>query len=150
MPYPHFTYQVAGQYDRGSVEEALDVFARTTPPFEVNTTGIATFGGPWPVVYIALAEDPALRVLHEKIWAVCAPHAQGLSELYRPTKWIPHVSLAYGDEGEAIPLSESTVREILEMLAKGGYRWKLRIDNVALVIDDGSVQKPERTFPLRG
>jgi 2'-5' RNA ligase len=150
MPYPHFTYQVAAEYDRDSVEGALEQFARATRPFDVETAGVASFGPPWPVVYIALAEDPSLRILQQEVWAVCSPHARGVADLYHPARWTPHISLAYGDEATSTPLPEPTVQEILRLLARGGYRWKLRIDNVALVMDDGRLQKPVRTFPLRG
>jgi 2'-5' RNA ligase len=150
MPYPHFTYHVAAEYDRPALEAALDRFASTTAPFEVETTGIATFGDPWPVVYIAVDVEPVLRDLHARTWELCASHARDSAEYYEPRHWIPHISLAYGDDRTSIPLSSDEVRQVLALLAKGEYHWRLKIDNFALAIDDGSVQAPVRTFPLRG
>lgn len=150
MPYPHFTFQVAAEYDRPAVEAALERLSRLTAPFVVQTEGIAMFGEPWPVVYIAVAADPSLRLLHETIWALCAPSGRGLPELYDSAHWIPHISLAYGDDRKGAPLTKEEVRGALNLLARGGYQWKLTINDLALVIDDGSVQKPVRTFALRG
>ncbi len=150
MPYPHFSFHVAADYDRESIEAALDRFSLTTAPFEVQTSGIATFGKPWPVVYVAVDVGPAVRDLHARTWKLCSAHARGSAEYYEPRNWIPHISLAYGDERKSIPLSEDEVRQVLTLLAKGDYRWKLKIDNFALVIDDGTTQAPVRTFSLRG
>jgi 2'-5' RNA ligase len=150
MPAPHFTYHVAGEYDRKTLEPALEDLSRTLAPFEVRTVGISSFDLPWPVVYIAVEVDPALRSLHERIWSLCSSHARESSPLYQPARWVPHISLAYGDESKKIPLSEGEVLQVKALLGKGEYRWNLRIDNIALVIDDGDEQLPVRTFALRG
>ena len=150
MPYPHFTYHVAADYDRESLEPALDDLSRSIAPFEVRTSGIGTFGSPWPVVFIAVDPDPALRVLHQRVWSLSSSHARESAAYYQPPRWVPHISLAYGDEHRAVPLSEREVGEVRAMLGKGEYRWTLPIDNLALVIDHGAEQAPVRRFALRG
>lgn len=150
MPFPHFSYHLALEYDADGVIAALETLARETPPFDVRARGLATFEGKWPVIHIALARDPRLRAFHRRLWHLCSPHARKESPYYRPNSWYPHISLAYGDVRNAVPLSRRSMREALEILAPGDYRWKIRIDNLTLVGDDGTVQEPVRTFPLRG
>ncbi len=150
MPYPHFSYQIAGGYDRAALETPLSQFAEMTAPFEVRTTGLATFEGPRPVVYVAVKMDTRLRAMHEQVWNLCLPYARNIVPYYRPEAWTPHITLAHGDESNAAPLSEEQVRTVLRLLNPKEYRWTVSIENIALVWDEGSVQRPVRTFPLRG
>jgi 2'-5' RNA ligase len=150
MPYPHFSYQIAGGYDRAALEVSLSQLADETAPFEVRTKGLATFPGPWPVVYVAVKKESHLRALHERVWNRCLPHAQNTVPYYRPEAWTPHITLAHGDERNSVPLSTEQIRAVLDSLNPKEYRWTVSVENLALVWDEGSVQHPVRTFPLRG
>jgi 2'-5' RNA ligase len=150
MPFPHFSYQVAGGYDRAETETTLSQLAQRIAPFDIRTKGLATFEGPWPVVYVVVKKDPSLRALHLRVWNTCLPHASEPVPYYRPGAWTPHITLAHGDEHDSIPLSGDKVRAVLGMLNPKEFKWTISVDNIALVWDDGTVQSPVRTFPLRG
>ena len=150
MPYPHFSYQIAEGYDRAAAEPAIEEIARSTPPFEVRTSGVASFGAPWPVVYLAVDRSPPLSDLHRRIWQGLDRSVHAPSPLYREDRWLPHVSLAYGDERTGTALTDAECAQVRALLGRGEYRWSLRVDNLALVVDDGSEQRPVRTFPLLG
>ncbi len=150
MPYPHFSYQVAGGYDRAAIETSLSLLADETAPFVVRTKGLATFEGPWPVVYVVVRKDSFLRALHGRVWSACLPHAREPVAYYRPEAWTPHITLAHGDEQDSLPLSDDKVRAVLGLLSPKDFKWTISVDNIALVWDDGRVQSPVRTFPLHG
>jgi 2'-5' RNA ligase len=150
MPYPHFSYQIAGGYDRAAAETTLSQLAQEIAPFEIRTKGLATFEGEWPVVYVVVKKDSALRALHALVWNACSAHASGPIPYYRPETWTPHITLAHGEERNSVPLSGDQVRGVLGMLNPKDFRWTISVDNIALVWDDGTVQSPVRTFPLRG
>jgi 2'-5' RNA ligase len=150
MPYPHFSYQIARNYDQGGLEVALDLLSREVRPFTIRTTGLETFDGNWPVVFIAVERDDSLRALHQQVWARCLPYASDVIPHYRPDAWVPHITLAHGEERNSIPLSAGVVQNVLGKLNAGTYRWEIPINNIAIVWDDGSVQEPVRTFPLQG
>jgi 2'-5' RNA ligase len=150
MPYPHISYQVAQDYDRASLEPALEELARNTRPFTIRTTGLATFDGDWPVVFVAVEKDERLREFHTRVWGTCLPRARDVFSYYHPGSWVPHITLAHGEERNSIPLSAEVVQRILGSLNTGVYRWEISIDNIALVWDYGTTQKPTRTFPLQG
>jgi 2'-5' RNA ligase len=150
MPHPHFSYQVAGGYDRTGVESTLAGLAEEIAPFEIHTNGIATFEGQWPVVYVVVKKDPALQALHLRVWNACLPHAAAPVSYYRPEAWIPHVTLAHGEERNSVPLSTDQVRSVLDLVNPKEFEWTITVDNLALVWDDGAVQSPVRTFRLRG
>ena len=150
MPYPHFSYQIAAGYHRAALETALSQLAEETGPFEVRTAGLSTFEGPWPVVYVTVKPDAHLRAFHERVWSRCLPHAREPVAYYRPGAWIPHITLAHGEEDRNLPLTMAQVRAALGSLVSKQYRWTVSVENLALVWDEGSVQRPVRTFPLRG
>ena len=149
-PYPHFSYQIVYGYDRAAVESALSTLADEIEPFEVRTTGLATFAGPWPTVYITVEKDALLRATHGRVWTACLPFAVNPVPYYGPDSWTPHISLAYGDESNSVPLTGDQVREILATMSHSDFHWTISIDNLALIEDDGGTQAPVSAFPLRG
>lgn len=150
MPYPHFSYQIAHGYDRERVEAVLAGLARQIPPFSVRTRGISTFPGDFPVVFVAVEATPPLRAVHRRVFAAGASSAREVVEYYRPDVWVPHITLADGDERNSVPLLAETVRSIVSALDPAEYRWEIRINNLALVWDEGEVQRPVATFRLTG
>jgi 2'-5' RNA ligase len=150
MPFPHLSYQVAGGYDRAAIELSLAQLADETASFEIRTAGLATFEGQWPVVYVAVKMNSRLRAVHERVWNRCLPYARNTVPYYRPEAWTPHITLANGEERNSVPLSPEQVRAVLGSLIQKEYRWTVSVENLALVWDEGSVQRPVRTFPLLG
>jgi 2'-5' RNA ligase len=150
MPYPHFSYQIVEGYDRTAIEATLRALARTVAPFKVRTTGLQQFEGDWPVVFIAVEGSKTLRTLHERIWSACLPYSSGAVDYYRPGGWVPHITLAHGEERNLVPLPREVVMRIRDTLRSEDFRWEVSIENFALVWDDGMLQKPVATFPLEG
>lgn len=150
MPYPHFSYQISPGYDRPSLESTLQELSAQIAPFSVRTTGLGQFGDPWPVMFIAIERSAALATLHERIWKSCLPHAMDPVAYYQPANWIPHITLAHGEEHNTRPLTDGEVSKIRSTLAGEDYHWALCIDNLALVWDKGTIQEPVMTLPLRG
>lgn len=150
MPYPHFSYQIAAEYDRATIESALRALAHDLPPFRVRTTGIAQFDGPWPTVYIAIDRSDDLRSVHEKVWNACLPLSKHPESYYRPEAWVPHITLAHGEERNAVPLSGEVVAEIRSELRSEDYSWESPIDNLTLVWDERTMQRAVASFPLEG
>ncbi len=150
MPYPHFSYQIAGGYDRPAVEAALRTVAHDLPKFSVRTTGVGQFEGPWPVVFLHVERSASLQALHERIWNTCRPLATNPVEYYRPGAWVPHITLAHGEEHRGIPLPARIVPRIQGCLRAEELRWKVHLDNLTLVWDDGQLQKPLTSFGLQG
>ncbi len=99
VPYPHFSYHIAEDYDLARTEAALAHVAAQVQPFTVHVTGLGAFEGPEVVLYLAVARDAALDQLHAALWQALAEDgvAQGASPLYAPDTWIPHITLAQGD-----------------------------------------------------
>ncbi len=150
MPYPHFSYQIAHGYDRSAIQGTLARLAGEIAPFEVTTSGIATFPGAWPVVFVAVDRTASLAALHARVFDACVPASRDPVDYYRPGAWIPHITLAHGEERNSEPLPEDTVRSIVGSLDHRQYCWRIRIDNLALVWDEGTIQRPVATFRFTG
>jgi 2'-5' RNA ligase len=150
MPYPHVSYQVAPSYDRAALESTLAELTRGLRPFTLTTRGLSTFDSSWPVVFVAVEKDPSLDALHWRVWDACLPLARDALEYYHPDAWVPHITLAHGEERNSVPLPLDIVQRIIDTLDPADYRWKVRIDNLALVWDDGTLQRPVTTFRLAG
>ncbi len=154
MPYPHFSYHLAAGYDRPALDISLTALARSLAPFSVLTRGLALFDNAGPVLYVAVDRDPVLAEVHRKVWEVSERHARGLesptasSEYYRPENWVPHITLAHGEERNAHPLAPETVRALRAAFESQPLEWTVRIDSLSVVVDDGEVQRPVRTIPL--
>ncbi len=150
MPYPHFSYQIAAGYDREAVEATLRAVARDLPPFRVRTTGLAQFDGPWPVVCIAVERTATLRSVHEKVWNACLPLSRHPVHYYRPEAWVPHVTLAHGEERASVPLPGELVAKIRNNLRSDDFQWEVPIDNLTLIWDERTIQRAVASFQLEG
>ncbi len=67
-PFPHFSFQVAEEYDVGEVEQFLRGLAARTRPFRATTAGLGIFTSEQPVLYVSLVRGPRLDALHREIW----------------------------------------------------------------------------------
>ena len=96
-PIPHFSWQIAEGYDYEQADEMISQIARHTAPFRARSSGLALFSGLAPVVYIPIVRDLQLSNLHQELWERMQPCARGLSAYYSPARWMPHITIAYGD-----------------------------------------------------
>lgn len=144
-PLPHFSWQIASNYDFEALEAIIDDLAACTPPFIVRTTGLGLFTGIRPVLFVPLIKDAFLQNLHATIWEKSIPTVAGLSSYYSPTHWIPHISLAYQD------IDAQNIGPIMQNLTFRTFNWELCIDNLALIYEpEGEIGRLLFKIPLRG
>ena len=125
-PFPHFSWQIAQEYDFDRLEQILVPIAARFQPLTVRTTGIGLFTGIRPVIFIPVVKEPALLHLHQEIWEASQPAAQGLSPYYSPPQWIPHITLALED------ISAENIGPVMQSLAFRSFNWEMTVDNIAL------------------
>jgi 2'-5' RNA ligase len=128
-PYPHFSWQIAAEYDFERLETSVREIALKTPTLAVRTAGLGLFSGPHPVIYVPVVKDLALLELHAAIWRASQPAAQGLSPYYAPQAWMPHISLAYED------VTPANLGPLMRSLAFQTFAWEMTIDNIALIYE---------------
>lgn len=128
-PLPHFSWQIAEDYDWGALELALGEIAAGCQPFSVRTAGLALFTGEIPVVYIPVVRTRELSELHELIWQRLAALSTEPSPYYAPARWMPHISLAYGD------VEPSKLSCLMDTLAHRTFNWEIEIDNLTLIYE---------------
>ena len=96
-PFPHFTWQVTEGYDLPKLEKALRGFVKKTKPFVIHTDGIGLFTSEKPVAYISIFKDENLARLHAWLWELTEGLAIQPDMFYSPSRWVPHITLAYND-----------------------------------------------------
>lgn len=126
-PLPHFSWQIAEEYNLEQVKNILASLAASTQVFTVHTTGVGLFTGAVPVIYIPLVKDTHLITLHQLIWERVQNIARGLSPFYAPDAWMPHITLANRD------VDQESLNCAMEKLAFRSFDWEIRIDHLALV-----------------
>lgn len=128
-PLPHFSWQIAKDYDWDGLEISLRKIATNTKPFSIHTAGLALFSGESPVVYIPVVRSRPLSEFHELIWERLDLLSKGASPYYAPPFWMPHISLAYGD------LDDSKLICLMDKLAFRTFNWAIEIDNLTLIYE---------------
>jgi 2'-5' RNA ligase len=126
-PYPHFSWQIALDYPEPDTETALQEIATQTRPFKVHTGGLGVFSGPQPVIFISIARSAELNRLHKKLWQQFKTSAEGLSPYYNPQRWMPHITLIFGEE------TIENVQCGLRMLASQPFEWEMEVNNLSFV-----------------
>ncbi len=131
-PHAHFSYQIAARYDRAALTPLLHAAAAAHAPFLVRTAGLGIFTGASPVLYIAVVRDPGLAGFQRGLWHDLAPGATGLSPLYQPAAWMPHITIGFGD------LTPETLAAAVRRLADRDFAWEIAVDNLGLIYEDAT------------
>lgn len=133
-PYPHFSWQIAVSYAEPHTEATLREIAAQMRTFKIHTDGLGIFSGPEPVVYAAIRRTAQMDRLHARLWRQIKSDAQGLSPLYNPRNWMPHITLIAGVENTQALLCG------LELLALRPLDWEIEVNNLSFVSQfDGRV-----------
>jgi 2'-5' RNA ligase len=136
IPYPHFRWESAEEYDFAALEGMLRHLAREITPFTVRTAGLGLFTGERPAVYVPVIKNAELVRLHMRVWDSVAATGNRRSPLYAPDCWMPHVLLACedADQGRLGPL--------IERLAWADFSWEFRVDHFAVI--ESRADRPAR------
>lgn len=126
-PLPHFSWQIAEDYDLEPIRKILEQFAQQTRPFPALASGLGIFTGSAPVLYIPVVKDDLLLRFHARLWEEIRANVAGSSSYYSPQAWMPHITLAYGD------VDSRKLICAVETLALKTINLQLRVDNLALV-----------------
>jgi 2'-5' RNA ligase len=126
-PLPHFSWQIADEYDLQSLRPVLKEICEAASPFTVLTTGLGVFSGGVPVIYIPVVKNTRLILLHDLIWSATSEVSRQRNPFYSPDMWLPHITLAYGD------VDQEKLRCAMSHLAFNDYNWEIPIDHLTLV-----------------
>lgn len=144
-PLPHFSYQVARDYDLEVLQDVVAKVAASVRPLRVQAAGLGVFTGPAPVLYVPIVRSPELARFQVAVWSAASVAAERLDQHYHPASWLPHVSLAFGDTTPA------KVAAAVELLAERDLAWDLELDNLAIVKGAGNEpQELAGRYPLEG
>lgn len=126
-PVPHFSWQIAEQYDIERVKRTLGIIVRRTRPFVVHTAGLGMFSGNSPVIYIPLVKSGNLLHYHQLVWRRTRRAGKGFSPNYTPASWMPHITLAHGG------VNENKLGCALQKLSFRQFVWEIQVDNLAFM-----------------
>lgn len=144
-PYPHFSWQIAADYDMHKLGQVMENIAANTAPFSVFTTGLGIFTGPKPVIFVPLVKSTQLMNFHDLVWESVKVLGRDISPYYDPSSWIPHISLAYED------VDESNISAVINKLVFETYNWEITVDNISLIYEpEGEIGELKYNFHLIG
>ena len=133
-PFPHFSYQIAPQYDADLLKRMLEDVAARQPIFQVQTTGLGVFTGAQPVLYIPVVRSPQLAQFQQMLWTELARASQDASDYYHPDRWIPHITISFSD------LDQQRLADVIVWLSERDFTWTITVDNLAYIDDTGTEQ----------
>ncbi|MEJ2706444.1 MAG: 2'-5' RNA ligase family protein [Anaerolineales bacterium] len=144
-PYPHFSWQIAADYDMHKLRQVMENIAANTTPFNVFTTGLGIFTGSKPVIFVPLVKSTQLMNFHDLVWESVKSLGRDISPYYDPSSWIPHISLAYED------VDESNISAVINKLVFETYNWEISVDNISLIYEpEGEIGKLKYNFHFIG
>ena len=133
--FPHFSYNVAEEYDLPRVHVILGALASQTRSFSAQTSGVGIFTRKEPVIYLPVVKTWELAVLHKEIAAAVSTLATGINEYYAEDIWIPHITIAEGDVDLLV------LPEIVRRFGVRNFRWEMRVANFAVIRTTDDVQE---------
>lgn len=141
-PVPHFSYHVADAYDPEILAATLLSVAASNAGFRVRTSGLGVFTGEHNVVYIPIVRSPILTAMHHILWRQLSRASEGVSRLYHPDNWLPHITLVDN------PALAPHLGEVMRLLTDLDFRWEIEITNIALLYGEGEALGIRFQHPL--
>lgn len=129
---PHFSWQVAEDYQVNDVLDKLKSIILGLRPFRVLVSGFGIFPGIHPVVYLTVVRNQILTDIHSKLWEECIPYAIKPNLYYAPEYWVPHITIAYVD------LTADKVSQMVKEMIDQPWNAELMIGNVSLAYQNGN------------
>jgi 2'-5' RNA ligase len=132
--HPNLTFGGARVCDPRTFAERLGVEVGRLPSFELKVDGVGFFSKPERVVFLRVVLTEELAAIHHILDRVLEQHCDGLVDLYRPSAWVPHITLAMGD------LSQEAFDAALSRWSNYRRTFEQTADQVSLVgsTNDGS------------
>lgn len=141
---PHVTYHVAEGYDDARIVPILAQIAGAAPPFVVETHGLGVFHGEQTVLALHVTPSAELLAMHTAIWRGVSAAASDVKAAYAVETWAPHITLA------TLGLREEQLPDIMALLGRRDYRWRMPAANLCLIPDTSSSTAPWTRWELRG
>ena len=126
-PFPHFSWQVAQNYDPVLLVDRLNQLTHQLHSFKVRTAGLGLFTSEHPTLFIPVVKSPQLVTFHEQIWQTLEGTASNLDAYYTPDAFVPHITLAFAD------LTNEKAGQVMEWLSKDGFNWEMQVDNLTYI-----------------
>lgn len=144
-PIPHFSWQVALDYDLDLLRPVLKEIAASARPYTVRTAGVGMFSGPKPVVFINVVKTDIMLSFHKIIWEKTRQTAIDISPLYAPTSWIPHITLAHND------MVWPSVSCAIQKLVYRPFNWEILVSSISVISQaEGLVGEESMHFDFAG
>lgn len=141
----HVSWQGAEMYDLPETENRVKMIAKMFAPVDISINGIGIFTGEKPVLHFTVTRAPAVSALNQTLWESLLPLSEGMNPLFSPEKWVPHISLIYGEENSVSALS-CVVQKLIPMQ----LRMTVKIDHLSLVYYQDEKSGVEFRYPLTG
>ena len=88
---PHVTLSICEALDEAAFRPELERWAAAELPLPISFSALGIFPG--DILFLAPAVTPPLLKAHSQLHRAIAPHAEQLSPLYTPGRWVPHCTL---------------------------------------------------------
>ena len=140
--YPHFSWQVAVNYQIDNVIEVIQNIALTTRRFNIHFSGFGIFPGNQPVLYLTIVRSSILDEIHQKVWDACSEYGNDISPFYSTTRWIPHMTIASGQ------VTSFDISSAIEEMAGETWDYEIEINNLAVAFQIGDEAGIAKTVSL--
>ncbi len=95
--HPNLTFGVGRCREPEVLARRLAELAGELRPFELRVSGVGFFSEPQRVAYLRVAVTRQLGRIHRSVDKVLEECCDEPAGIYRPARWIPHVTIAMGD-----------------------------------------------------
>lgn len=128
-PFPHFSYNLAHEYDMTKLERMMRQIAYNANAFRLRTSGLGIFTGTPPVLYLPIVRTQELSHFHQRLWLTSMSISSSMNRYYHPEHWIPHITIAFGD------MHKNNLPDAIRLLSERNLNWEITINNLSFIED---------------
>ncbi|MFN8617613.1 MAG: 2'-5' RNA ligase family protein [Dehalococcoidia bacterium] len=142
---PHITFHLGARDAEPGAAGVVEAVAKRTVPFSITTAGFGVFGGPEPVVHLAVARSPQVARLAAELESALAAAGYPTTDPYfTPDRWMPHITIAHRN------LAGIELGSLLAWLVSQPLSWEIPLSTLSVARETELSADVLATFPLSG
>lgn len=142
---PHITFHLGAHDVAADAATVVEAVAARTAPFTIVTSGLGVFGGPVPVIHLAVARSAPVASLAADLDASLAAAGFPTTDPYfHQDRWMPHITIAHRN------LAGIQLGPVLHWLVGQPLAGEVPLSSLSIARETDSGAEILATFPLLG
>jgi 2'-5' RNA ligase len=123
----HVSWFVTPELNMQGLEDEMNSLVKNWKSFSFKTKGLGLFNQKPIVIYLPIIRTLEITKMHGAIWDLLTPHTRQAVQNYSPERWIPHITIGYGE------ITNTRIASAFSQLVSEPLIFNSSMENISLI-----------------